>query len=670
MLRASNEYKQIMARNNRNRGYVSISLGVVNQEAQQEAFISSDVAWYSQGSVFDNEQQETYTYATLEEDFFKTDGSMMFLPDETEETQLLNNGITVNFGETLRISWNNPYHIKGLTIEFDQTYPTELEIEVSDGTHSYDDIHNLKFETEDSFGDTTYMDITPISMFGGNQRMHIRAIKLGVGFAFSNTDVKNVQIETFISSISEEISYANYSFEVYDKDNKFDVDNSESFMDYLEMLQPVKISMGLQLDDGTVEWLEVANAYLDEWDISRGVLNIHATDKLSQLENEYSNFVIEEKTAYEMAVDVLTDAGFTEDEYILDDYLNTITFRNPLPVTTHRECLQILANACRCVAYENEFNQVVIKANLSNVIDPEDFLVDAYNPTEYSKPTNIFVGSSCEYADLTLNTFRCDGTMTFLPEEPPYLETAYISEEIADLNGEFSDDVGFSIEAPASFTYFGASIRFGANVPREIIVNTYKNTSLVESFTVSRLSKATFIEHDFLSFDTIEILASKNYPHNRFVVEKFSFGGTTDYSLTKDLMMERPHGFKEQRVKDVKVRIYTYDVDDEGKPVEVADEVYYTNTINATGITKTVLNPLIHTVQQAQDLAEWIGNYYRNNVSYSVKYRGEPRLQASDIIHMESDFKDNLQVEVQTNQLKFNGAWSGELELRRALKNM
>ena len=75
------------------------------------------------------------------------------------------------------------------------------------------------------------------------------------------------------------------------------------------------------------------------------------------------------------------------------------------------------------------------------------------------------------------------------------------------------------------------------------------------------------------------------------------------------------------------------------------------------------------TQEQALLVAEWIGNYYSNNISYDINYRGEPRLSASDIIKIESDKKANLQVEIENLTLDFDKSFSGTLEVRRATAN-
>jgi hypothetical protein len=72
----------------------------------------------------------------------------------------------------------------------------------------------------------------------------------------------------------------------------------------------------------------------------------------------------------------------------------------------------------------------------------------------------------------------------------------------------------------------------------------------------------------------------------------------------------------------------------------------------------------------AETLAEWLKNYYLSNVSYEISYRGDARLNASDIIKMESNVANNLMIAVNEHTLKFNGGISGQIKARKALKRM
>jgi hypothetical protein len=70
----------------------------------------------------------------------------------------------------------------------------------------------------------------------------------------------------------------------------------------------------------------------------------------------------------------------------------------------------------------------------------------------------------------------------------------------------------------------------------------------------------------------------------------------------------------------------------------------------------------------AEDLAEWLGTHYKNNYTYEVDYRGDPRLNAADVIKLEDEYINNLQVRIDRAKLEFNGAFKGHLDMRRAMR--
>ena len=670
MINVSNDYKEIMARNIRSRAYLSVGIGIINQDAQESGTTSGEFAYWSKGNVFNANQSKT-EYATLEENYLKANGSMVFVPENNELMQLQNNGITTeNVLQPIRIDFARTFSIKGLTLQFGSAYPTEFTVETEEKTLTYTN-SSERFIITDVLGDTNYIIISPVSMVGGQQRFRLQSVLMGVGLSYSSEQSKTFSYEDYVSSISEDLPSEKTNFSFYDEEGRFDVDDESSFIDYLETMQLITVSFGLELDDGTVEWNQIATNYLKSWKSQKGVVTITATDRLSQMEDEYSlGYRIYERTAYEEAESIFTDAGLQPDEYYIDDYLRDVVLTNPMPIGTHKECLQLLANACRCILRQNENGRIMLLANFANVLDPDDLTVSTNGHTKWSKPNNILIGSGAVYGELTKDFMKADGQMYFLPENESYLETSYVSEQVADENGFFEVNPAVTISMPASYTYYGVNVDFSGNPPQEMIVHTYKDGASVENVTVTNISQLTTIYHEFKSFDTMTFEVTKGYPLNRVLIDKISFGALSDYVLTKSNMLENPIGFKEKRVKSVKVKIFTFENDENGEPKEIDDSVFATKQLNAVGDIKTLNNPLVSTEEHALLLAEWIGNYYANNISYDVKFRGEPRIKGADIIHMESDKKSNLQVEITKAKLSFNGTFSGSLEMRRALKMM
>ena len=656
----------------RERAYISVALGVLNQDAQANVKVNSDLAPWSNGNIFEEEKPRLTTYATMEQNFFALDGSMKFLPDYEQYDE--NGIVTQDILGSIRLDFGSTYAIKGLTVDFGDAYPTEFTIETDNGTTTYTNDDNV-FVTEDVFGVITYMVITPTTMVGGQQRMRIISVLMGVGLSFTNATTENASIEQFISSISLETSYIDVKLSLYDTEDKFNVDNDASFMRYLEPRQPLKLSLGVDLGDGTQEWKQIASVFLKEWSTEKGKLNIVATDKLSQMDSEYENIVLEDRTAYSEFEAIFQDAGLEPEEYDIDEMLLNVTIRNPIEKATHKECLQILANACRCIIFEDENGVLHVRANFENVVEPEDLTVSTNGTTDYSIPINTVNGTEVtNYADMSTNSFAVDGTTLFMPSDSSdYLSTmGYVSSAIADENGEFTVNPSFSVSLPAVFLYYGVHLVWGGATPKEFTIETYRNGTLQDQFNYDEVEKDMYVFEDFTGFDTMKIVVTKTEPHARVQLNQMSFGYQTDYRLTTDLMLANPTGYQEELVKEVKVKVYTYQMSEgeNPEPELVDDEVYYTKSLNLKGAVRTVENPMIHTLEQAELVAEWIGNYYKNNVSYSVDFRGEPRLQAGDIIRMDNDFKNNMSVEVEKNTLTFNGAFRGSVDLRRALKLM
>lgn len=809
MISASSEYKEIMNRPIRNRAFISVGIGIINQNAQASGKASGDFAYWSYGDVF-NTNTSRIEYATLEDNFMKADGSQYFMPENDDLMQAQQNGITTeNVNQPIRIDFPEVYAIKGITIEFASAYPTSFKIKTAEKTLTYSN-DSEKFVTADVLGDTDYIIITPLAMVGGNQRFRIKSVLMGVGLQYGNQQTKDFNIDEYVSPISEDLPSENMVFSFYDEDNNFDVDDANSFMDFLETMQKITVSFGLELDNGEVEWHQILTQYLKEWKSQEGIVSFTATDRLSQMEDEYSLANrIYERTAYKEAESIFSDAGLEPDEYYIDDCLNDIILNNPMPEGTHKECLQILANACRCAIRQDANGKIAIQANFAIVLDPEDLSVETNGIADWSKPKNLLIGTSTTYADMTRDFMRTDGQMYFLPEDRSYLDTSYVSKQISDENGAYNknlipypysdanktqngitwtvnsdgsvtvsgtatsktkfmlavrqdeslkvpygtytlsgcpqgggkdtfclrldkgtvsefvgnvcidygngatsivslasdetaqveitiyqgatvDNITFkpqleageiatsyqpfqgnptiAITMPAAYTYYGVNIDFAGNSPKEMIIHTQKNGVAQESVYFSDLKNKGALHHEFLSFDKMIFEFTKGYPNNRILINKISFGSLSDYVLTKTNMLENPIGYKEKRVKAVRVKMFTYQNNQDGTPTEVEDEIYETKIIGDVGEVKTLQNPLVSTKEHAEMLAEWLGNYYANNISYDVKFRGEPRLNAADIIHMESKKRSNLQVEVTRNKLSFNGTFRGELELRKALK--
>lgn len=667
MIDVSNEYKEAMDKRIRNRAYILVEIGAINQKAQKSAVLSTDAAYWSKGNVF-NGNAKNIEYATLESDFLRADGSMYFMPEEDDEVNVIRaNGITTkNLLGSAEIKLDDSYEIKGLTIEFGNTYPTRFKVETDSGIYEYENSSSI-FVTKDVLGDISHIIITPLEMAGKNQRLRIKRILLGVGLEYSNSSIKSFNLKEDVSPISDELPSQHVGFSFYDPDNNFNVEDDNSFIDYMETQQVVTTSFGIELDDGTVDWNQIATSYLSEISSKNGIVTVSAYDRLYHMEDAYSlGYKIYKRSAYDEALSIFTDAGLSSGEYYIDEYLKKITLENPMPICSHKECLQILANACRCKVRQNENGVTMIVPNFGAIIDRDYISVSTNGYVSWSNPSDIITGSDTVYAELLPDFIKADGSMRFLPENEDYQTTGYVSASISDDMGFFETEPKIEISFTEKVSYYGITLEFAGNLPKEFIIQTYLDEKLLSVTYATDIQSVTAVNSNFSEFDKMVITFIAATPNSRIILNKLTFGALSDYVLTKRSMKEMPTGFKEKRVKELMVKIYSYQLDEDGEIEEVEDSVFFTKNINKIGETKVLLNPLISTEEHASMIAEWIGNHYANNVLYDVSYRGDPRLNATDIIRMESEILDNLQVEITSHNLSFNGAFSGSMSLRRA----
>lgn len=672
MIKASNAYKSAMQKKIRDRAYISITLGVVNGDAQNTAYFDGDYAyWGNKVLPFRNDAEYT-EYATLEQNYMRVDGQMYFLPRETSGLYQLRNAplTTQNIMETVKVAFPQEYSIKGLTIDFGKYYPTSFKIVTDEKELTYtNDKHD--FSTTDVIGDTTNIQIIPISMVGGNKRLRVEKIVMGVGLTYRNNDVSTASFEEFVNGISAEIPYRKLSVTILDKNNIYNVDDDNSFINFLETGQKMELSYGMVLSDETVEWHKKATMLLTDWNSKKNQMSFTANDVLSTLEDNYTiGNKIYDRTAYAEAISILTDAGFEPDEYFVDDCLRDVSLHNPMPEAPHKECLQLLCNASRCILFVASDGRVNIKANFANVIDPADMQVTSNGTAWWGNATNVLYGNNNVYAELTKSFMRVDGSQFFLPRNTGTAieQTGYVTSNVSDENGLFSENPVLTLKLPAAYTYYGLYISFQGNPPKEMKVSTYNGDTLLKIFKYDDLKEKSLLNDEFENFDSIRFEITKAYPKNRVLIDKISFGDLSDYELKKDSMTENPYGYAERKTKEVFVKIYTFQNGENNTPQVVEDNIYLKKSINNSGEIRYCENQLISTEEHARTVAEWLGNYYANNISYDVQYRGDPVLEAADIIFMESDIVNSLQVEVEKHKLNFNGAFNGSLQLRRAMR--
>lgn len=584
---ASKEYKEAMQLPFRNRAYIRVSIGVVNSDAQNNAVLDDDteLTYYSDGKKPFDGYTVTKPYATAEQNFSKVDGSMYFLPKETDGYSYYNNGIVthdilgavyISFGGLVGLD------IKGLTIDFGECYPTQFTIQSDSGTKSYENDKQL-FATEDAFDGSSYFVITPITMLGGQDRMRIYQMIFGIANTFSNDKVINCSLKDYVSPISETIPSMDVSLTIDNQDLYYSPDNPESAIAYMEIGQEVKVAFGYDVTgNGDIEWLPETTSYLNTWSADDVQAKFTATDRFYQLTDTYYKGLYRSDgiTLYDLALDVLNDAGIEDErEFYLDPYLKRITVYNPLPAVKHSEALQIIANAGRCALYEDRANKIYLKASFV-----PDMEVSVNNKTDYSNIENLLKDNKKDAYAIASNDFSLvDGSLFFMPKDGSYKETGYVSNSIADADGNFTENPVITITLESGFTAFGMIINFRNVAPQEFVIRTYYLNALQDTYTVQNPDTEYITDQQFNDFDKMEIEFTKGHPNARITIDNILIGDVTDYRLTRTRdLMDNPTGTRQEKVKMISVKKTNYRESQEGFKELITEKVTLTEEMEHT----------------------------------------------------------------------------------------
>lgn len=737
MQKVSKAYKESMKSSLRERAYIMISFGLVNQEAQAKATVDNgSYAYYSNKDNIFGEHIDDTVYATLEEEFTKVDGSMFFLPRATEggryyDTGIVSDKLVSEARCEVVISLNTiATDFKGLTINFGENYPVDFDIVGSTGqTIEFRGNTKSKWSTEEVLENTTYIKLVFYKMKNPQSRLRIYSIMFGYGLVYYNDSVMSSALDSYVSPIGADVPQFDFSVTLKNYDHYFNVDNPNSAINYLETGQEMDIMYGYQTPGSdTIEWIQGNHLWCSEWESDDNTATIRCQDIFRNMDGEYVKglYSAAGKSYYALAEEILKDAGISE--YYIDPRLKKLYSNNPIPRVKYKEALQIIANACRCVLTQSRDGKVQIKSNFM----PSASIATNGEET-YSNAANVLTDTpKVEYATLAGNYTPTDGTMFFLPRNgKATLTTGYVSKEISGANGTFTKNPVVTITMEAIRAYYGLKLVFGTALPAAFTIRTYKGGEPVNEYPVEKdeINTTSIILRDFDDFDVMKIEFTKTAePYNRIVLNYFSLSDIVDFTMNRRDMTSSPKAIKQELIKEVIVPCYTYqennreenivyeDIDVvagevetyyiqdpsygykvkldevEGKATVVAwgnyfvtikfnvtgsfklevqgyrykiVEKYATVSLNARGKTVKWKNPLISNTTMANELAAWLADYYTAGIEYEYDTRGNPELDATDIVYQENEFHDGMRVNIYRHTVNFKQAFSGRVTARR-----
>ena len=732
----SNKYKETMNQIVRPTSLFQARLEMIDRSVEGDAtVITSHKAPFST-SIFDKVHE--CDYLTFEKDFMQVGGNARILP----ESNFLRNGyvssvVSDDTGKfvqipTLEFDFVSPKEFVGMTYAFAKAYPTEIRVTYYlDGVRAGQFISSptgLEFVDEDNhIPECDSVKFEFLGMSEPNRRLRISKMLFGLEKIFNTGDVLSTDHTASVDPISSSLPYEKLTMKVTNYDKDYNPDNPKGMWKYFTNGQPLRVRYGTTVE-GETEWVDAAYLYIsDAPTVDKQSATFTATDVISLLTNTYYKGVWRDNgiSLYDLAVDVLHDAGVTS--YSIPTYLQNIITYAPMPVTTHKECLQLIANAGRCVLYTGTDGAIVMKLQLNADVNVSDNGHYQWS----SLPSIQNGGSMVDYITFEPNKWKIGTSNLYITADnsEDYKHTGFISDDMSNDKGEFAAPPTLYVAYSLPVSSYQFSIGFDSvndtYAPDFNLIFT-NGDKLVRRIEVRGNTETTYtLNEEVIDYTlvTIEMLTTSK-PHHRVRVESINEGKVTDFYLDFSTAMEAPKVSKSEELKSVDVTAHSYHIGEE-EEIFTADDMYIggtkeiqinyepstnimvylnggvllaikkyaetsfltvmasdsvsitvkgrplvdkqsiiTTTVNPTGEPCPLDNPLVTNVAWAKDLGEWVANYLKCRNSYETNFRQDFRLDANDLIYIQSDFEENIPARITKLQYKLPGQ-QGAISVRR-----
>ena len=368
MLATSEAYKAMVYSRDYARHFIpEVLIQVIDTTAREMArYSSSSVTFFNQfNQLTDEITKGQFDYGTLEDFQFLLDGTKRLMPSRTSltgrqfgwcsEVMSDENG-SFTTPVTLDCNYEKTIITAGRVIVFDSNYdsvPKDFtltyfkkgaqiaEIPITDN-ESY--IVNVMVPVEHY----DHLTVTFYNMTRPYRRIHVVEDIPGLYFSFDETQVVSISLNQIVDIFSKELIAGEITFSIENAEKNLNILNDQGIEKYLQRRQPVDINLTMEYPDKSTETIPLGTTKLSEWKVPKGGLEAtftarDASDSLAL--DEYYKGVFPKTTAslYELAEAVLKDAGIGS--YTIDIHLRNIYSSAPLPITTHKELLRMIAQA-------------------------------------------------------------------------------------------------------------------------------------------------------------------------------------------------------------------------------------------------------------------------------------------------------------------------------------
>lgn len=583
MKSVSNAYKASMKAMLRNRSYVRITFGNVDTTAATDGeWESNGAASISEFETVDYAYQYGDTYAALELNRWALDGKTLIVPtgEDVQDGFIssLMSDAEGNFSTPPVITreFSLKHIFPGLTLTFD-TRQQEWPLEVTADFYlngEVVDTQTVSITSVQTTITTTATEVDKVTITFDRclpyRRPRLENVLYGLNVQFVNKDIVSTQQKHDVDPLSRRLPTETMQFTILDYEHKYDPDNPAGIYAYVDKNSPIEIQFGYELPDGSVEWLKPDNYVLNaKPSAQNNQATFNGTGLIGSLTGTFYKSKLGSKSLYDMAEEVLLDAGLTLTEqgtnpWEIDEALKDMFTTAALPIDTHMNCLQLIAHAACCRLYTDDDNIIHIRPFGVTVIGIYNGVWADNGHVWFSEWDTVDKGNTAEntYATFELNRWTLGGENQIILPDSNAGQRGYISEAITGVDGSFSNPPVFTKTFDVPHDLPVLAIRFDTvldEFPGSVQVKYYHDETLLDTQTVPVDSVEVYVSSNLaIECTKIEVTMIGNLPYRRARVTKVYYR-ETDFTLDFTSIGENSQKIsKIDELKSVSVARYSY----------------------------------------------------------------------------------------------------------------
>lgn len=577
MIAISDDFKNAIKGKNREvKGYAEVLYSHENIDGvlDSEGIGTDKAIIVSSESEVLNGNRVVTNYASLEENYFKLDGSFILPSDplllENVNTGYISDNIADNYiNKKIRINNITNNNVKNMTIYFKDNIPSTVKIEIyyiinnetSKMTKSVNEnLNNIVHFEFDEISNISYIDISFDNFQHENRRIRIPKIEFGMTNVYKDNELVSFTTVEQISEFNVETPIDECDLIIDNYDNKFDIMNPNGMIKYLNENVQVIPYIGIVTEHNGVEYVPMGIYYLQDYtNNSDKTTTFHCEKSFRKLASSDSFYRLYNERAEKYFEDLC-------EQYKIDKYVYNATTNNNiindinLPTSSKLEQFNNFAIFTNTILRNGRNDEVIIE-NIGNEIEDTLLLSEMKQIPEYNKKnilksisvsTNVMeTGGGGDFPVLFDGDINVNENNPFLLklDKPLLFSTEFVPEI-----GEDYFELAQMINVP--YVFYTNKLEGTYH----LTVTTTRNLTKVDKVITENVNESgnevnidsTFY-NEALYYDLRPDIAVKNtinYIKNNYKIYdvKVDYFGNPAYETNDVLKIETPYGYKTMRI--------------------------------------------------------------------------------------------------------------------------